>query len=166
MGAGSFGGFNTGAAFMVMNSASRGGGGWNWNEEEKQPQKKFSWLWFLINLCLFSTALYTLLCGSCDFSHYTRIGTLIKKNQSEYKVKQNYYPEYYFTVKWSDRSKETETFEVGGKTFFSCEKNEAVYFNRLKPEYEWVKDGWGVFFLVICGMAWIMSGVAALLKNL
>lgn len=167
MGVGSFGGFNSGAAFMVMNHSGGKFGGYdsNDNKEDEKPKSKFNWIWFTINLFLFSVSLYTLICISSDFTKYIRVGNLIEKNQSAYKVKQNYYPDYYFTVKWNDRAKEVEVFGVGAATYFGCKPKETVYFKRIKQEYEWINKGTGLFCLFVCGFAWIMSGFAALIKN-
>jgi len=164
MGTGSFG-INT--AFIASNSIRKGYGGYGvYDENEnKEPEKKFSWIWFSINLILFLISLYTLLCLSCGFSKYIRVGLLVDKHQSAYQHKSHYYPEYYFTVKWNDREKEVETFEVSGETFFSCKPKENVYFKRLKSEYEWVKGDWGLLGFAVCGMIWLISGLAAILKN-
>ncbi|HUS51507.1 MAG TPA: hypothetical protein VMZ91_15160 [Candidatus Paceibacterota bacterium] len=91
---------------------------------------------------------------------------MIEKNQSTYQHKGNFYPEYFFTVKWNDREKEVEIFEVGGKTYFTCKSGESVYFKRLEPDYEWVKGWMGFVGFAVFGLIWIGSGLAALLKNL
>lgn len=164
MGIGSWGGTNMAANVILMSGRRGGFGGGGYGSEDKEP-KKFSWLWFSINALLIIVSLSCIICMTCLDSTYTRVGKLYVKNQSEHQHKGNYYPEYYFTVKWNDREKEIETFEVAGETFFSCNKGENVYFKRIKPEYEWTHSGWLFLGFVLFGIAWLVSGIAALLKN-
>lgn len=170
MGAGSFGGLGAGNAMTTINLA-RGlgrnigggfGGGQNSNNE---PKKGFSWIWASINLFLFFCSLTCLICMTCLPSKYIRVGKLYLKDQSTYQHKGNYYPEYFFTVKWNDRGKEIETFQVSGETFFACKKGENVYFKKTKPEYEWTTGVLVVLGCFLFAIAWVISGIAALLKN-
>lgn len=167
MGVGSFGGFNTAAALTVMNASrnSRMGGYGGGSNDDNKPKSGFSWLWFSINVILFSISLTCLVCISFLDSKYSREGNLLYKHQSEHQHKGKYYPEYYFTVKWNDREKGKETFEVTGETFFSCKEGEKVYFSRTKEEYLWTESKWLALGFVGVGLIWIFSGLAALLKD-
>ena len=152
--------FNSGAAFMLL--GSRGGySGVN----NPSPRKGVSWLWLTINIILFSVALTTLIFLACDFTKYVRVGKLYDKTKSSYMHKNRKYSDYFFTVKWNDRGREIETFQVTDNTYFSVHNRENVYFKRIKPEYEWLSGWMGFVGLVVFGVAWIFSGVAALLKN-
>lgn len=163
MGVGSFGGFSPGMAYMATRGA-RGGYGGSGDGEKPDKEPEFSWLWFSFNLSLLLSIAFVFYATRSEVSCYTREGKLLEMNQSEHKVKQNYYPDYYFTVQWGDRSKEVEVFEVGAKTYFSCHKGEQVFFKRLKPEYEWI-DGTSGFILIFGLMIiWVISGIAAVTK--
>lgn len=166
MGVGSFGGgFNTGMAFMTMNAMRRGGGGYDDGDDNGNSRKKFSWIWFSINVILFSVSLSCLICISFLDSKYSRECELLAKHQSEYVHKSKSYPEYYFTVRWKDREKEKETFEVTGETYFSCKEGEIVYFSRTKEDYLWTDSKWLALGFIVFGLAWLFSALGTILKD-
>lgn len=164
MGVGAFGGFHVASSMATMNvGRSRGGygGGYDSDDNDKKnddKNTKFKWSRFILNSLLFLTALYFLLCAfGLPYMYYSRVGVLTNMNQSEHKVKSNSYPDYYFTVKWSDRQQEKETFEVDGTTYYSHKTNDDVYFKRLKEEYEWTKSGWLLVGQFVFGFGWLFA---------
>lgn len=164
MGVGSFGGFNSGAAFMVTSGygRTRYGGGSSGNSG---GGSNFSWIWFIINCVLFSAFVFLLFFMNFDTSNYSRRGTLISKYHTQHLYKGQYYQDYYFSVKWNDIDKETETFDVCDTTFRNHKVGDSVYFRRIKPEYKWLKEGSGFFLIMGIATIWIISGTIALLRG-
>ncbi len=123
---------------------------------------KFSWVWFTINLILFSSGVFFLFSANADYTKYNRPCIILKKNQSEHQHKSNYYPDYYFTVQWCDRENERETFEVSPECYFDTDVKDKVYFKRAQKKYEWIKGGFGFLLLISIFIVWLISGMSAI----
>lgn len=163
MGVGSFGGFNAGAAYVATRGMRGGyGGGSSDNNNEGH---KINWAWFSLNALLIGFVFFFFIFVKSDFTNYTRVGTLISKYQTKYKHKSSYYTVSYFTIKWNDREKEVEMFDVTEDTYSNCKLKENVYFKRLKPEYEWMNKGSGLALVMAILIMWAISGILALTKE-
>lgn len=173
MGVGSFGSFKVGAAYVAtrgIRGGGYGGGGSSDNNDDngkdsKSDDKKNNWLWFSFNSLLIGFVIFFFTFIKTDFANYTRTGTLISKYQTTHKHKSHYYTTSYFTVKWQDRDKEIEMFEVADNTYSISKLSESVYFKRLKPEYDWMDKGSGMALITIIFILWIVSVFLAVFKR-
>lgn len=126
--------------------------------------EKMNWYWLMFNIILILTIITLFTLNVAGFTKYTRVGTLIEKNQGSHSYKGRCYGDYYFTVIWKDRDKESEVFEVSGETYFGSKINESVYFKRTKPEYEKFKSGWCAFTMATCASLWFICGLYRILS--